>query len=287
MTDPANDLKRELVAAAGRRAAGRARRGRRVPQLGRARLVLAVAALVVAVTASLLTVAPWNGSPSHLAQAEAALRPPSGIVLYQKWVATTTSAEFACTVRHRPSELWIDQAPPHRYRARVNDAPPARSLSAGRRALACWNGQGTELGGRLDGGETTELRPPNELRPAVARFGHPVDLVADLRRALEAGTAHDEGETTRDGRTVRRIRVDPPAGCASPGCPREPTDWYVDPKTFHPVGMEGPAGIDVPGRPFLALHMDVRFLAYEELPRTAASVALTDIRAQHPRATGP
>jgi hypothetical protein len=26
--------------------------------------------------------------------------------------------------------------------------------------------------------------------------------------------------------------------------------------------------------------MDVRFLAYEELPRTAANLALTDIRAQ-------
>jgi hypothetical protein len=290
MSDPVKDLKRELVAAAERQqrhAAGHARRRRLVPHLGRTRLLLASAALAVAVTASLLSIAPWNGSPSFLARAEAALSPPGGVVLHQEWVATTTSDEFACTVRHRPSEVWIDQAPPHRYRVRMNDAPPPRSLSAGRRALACWNGKGTELGGMLDAGETLEFTPPNELRSAGARFGYPVDLVADLRHALETGTAHDEGETTCDGRTVRRIRVDPQGDCASPGCPREPTDWYVDPKTFHPVGMEGPAGIDIPGRPFLALHVVVRFLAYEELPRTAASLALTDIRAQHPRATGP
>jgi hypothetical protein len=273
MSDPVDDLKRELVAAAERQqrhAAGHTRR-----------LLVASAVLLVAAAALLLSITPWKSSPSVLARAEAALRPPGGVVLHQKWVATTTSAEFACTVRHRPSEVWIDQAPPHRYRVRLNDAPPPESLNAGRRALACWNGKGTELGGRLDAAETLEFAPPDELRPADARFGHPVDLVAELRHALEAGIAHDEGETTRDGRTVRWIRVDPP------GRPREPTDWYVDPKTFHPVGMEGPAAIDIPGRRFLALHVVVRFLAYEELPRTAASLALTDIRAQHPTATGP
>ena len=136
-----------------------------------------------------------NGGVALFAQAEAALRPPGGVVLHQEWVATTTSAEFACTVRHRPSEVWIDQAPPHRYRVRRNDAPPPRSLSTGRRALACWTGTGTELGGLLDADETLEFAPPNELRSAGAR--------------------------------------------------------------------------------------------YEELPRTAASLALADIRAQHPRATGP
>ena len=208
------------------------------------------------------------------------------MVLHQKWVATTTSAEFGCTVTHRPSEIWIDQTPPHRYRVLLSDPPPPTLLKAGRRALACWNGKGPELGGALDSDETLELVSPDELRPVKPRFVAPVDPVADLRQSLAAGTAHDEGTTTFDGRTVQRIRVDPDPRCASLGCPREPLYWYVDPKTFHPVGMEGPAGIDRPGRRFLRLDVVVRFLAYEYLPRTAANLALTDIRAQHPDATG-
>ena len=129
--------------------------------------------------------------------------------------------------------------------------------------------------------------PPNRLRIAGARFGFPVDPVADLRRSLTAGTAHDEGKTKLDGRTVKRIRIDPDTRCALPGCPRQPFYWYVDPKTFQPVGMEGPGGIAPAGRPFVRLHVVVRFLAFDYLPRTPANLGLTDIRAQHPNATGP
>ena len=54
-----------------------------------------------------------------------------------------------------------------------------------------------------------------------------------------------------------------------------------------PGAVLGPGGIASPGRAFLRLHVVVRFLAYEYLPRTAENLALTDIRAQHPNATGP
>ena len=287
MSDPVRKLKRELLAAAERQhelAAVHAGRRRVRAHLGRNRLLLASATLVVAAVASLLSTAPWNTSPSFLARAEAALRPPAGTVLHQKWVVTTTSTEFACTVRHRPNESWVDQTPPHRYRVFLNSPPPPQAL---RRALACWNGKGPELGGFLDSGETLEFVPPNTLRIAGGRFGFPVDPVADLRQSLNAGTAHDEGKTKLNGRTVERIRIDPERPCASPGCPRQPFYWYVDPKTFYPVGMEGPGGLSLGARPFLRLHVVARFLAYEYLPRTPANLALTDIRAQHPNANGP
>jgi len=287
VSDPVSDLKRELIAAAERQQRHAAAHAHRRRHLGRNRLLLAAALLVIAATASLLASAPWDSSPSFLARAEAALRPPAGVVLHQQWAATTTAAEFGCTVRHRPSEIWIDQTPPHRYRVLLSDSPPPKLLNAGRRALACWNGEGLELGGVLNSRETLEFVSPDELRSMKPRFVAPVDPVADLRRSLDAGTAHDEGTTKLDGRTVQRIRVDPDPGCAARGCPQRPLYWYVDPKTFHPVGMEGPAGIDIPGRRFLELHVVVRFLAYEYLPRTAANLALTDIRAQHPNATGP
>jgi hypothetical protein len=37
----------------------------------------------------------------------------------------------------------------------------------------------------------------------------------------------------------------------------------------------------------LRFHVVLRFETYEALPRTAANLALTDIRAQHPDAIGP
>lgn len=271
MSDPIDQLKRELLAAADRRQQPALR-----PRRSRTHFAAAAAALVLALTAAALTVQPWSGSTSVLAQAEAALRPADDVVLHQEWVATTTSKRFGCTVTHRPSALWIDQAPPHRFRVRLEDAPPPTALQRDARALACWDGAGVELGGALDTRETQELTPEGDLRPAP-RFGHPVDLVADLRRALEERRARDQGETTRDGRTVRELRVDPPTGCTARGCPREPTDWYVDPETFRPVAMEGPAVIDIPGRPLVELRSEVRFLVYEELPRTDANRRLTDI----------
>ena len=89
--------------------------------------------------------------------------------------------------------------------------------------------------------------------------------------ALECLKAYDEGKTTRDGRTVRRICLD-----ASPSaCAVSHFYAYVDPETFYPVEMDGGNG-DV-----------TRFLAFEYLPRTAANVALTNIRAQHPHASRP
>jgi hypothetical protein len=55
----------------------------------------------------------------------------------------------------------------------------------------------------------------------------------------------------------------------------------------YPVKSEGPAEIAVPGRPVVRLHFVTRYLTFEYLARTGANLALTDIEAQHPNATGP
>ena len=59
---------------------------------------------------------------------------------------------------------------------------------------------------------------------------------------------------------------------------------YVDAETFAPVQLLSPGGhIGLDGRRDLV----VRFPVFEYLPRTNANLALTNLRAQHPDATGP
>jgi hypothetical protein len=282
MGDPVRELKRELLAASERQQAP-ASAGREGLRRRRRWLLLAAATLVIAAAASLLSTAPWSTSSSFVDRAEAALKPPARSILHQTWVVTTTSDSFGCTVRHRPNESWLDQAPPHRFRLLLNVPPPP---STSRLALACGNPKGPELGGTLDSWTTLEFAPPNTLLRR-SRIGLPIDPVADLRQRLAAGTAHEAGRTTFRGRPIERIRIDPDSGCVSQGCSLEPAEWWVDPKTLQPVGFTGIGGIREPGRRFIRLRVVGWFLAYEYLPRTAANLALTDIRAQHPGATTP
>jgi hypothetical protein len=290
MSDPVSDLKQELLAAAERRhahASMRAGRGRLRGHSGRTRLLLAAATLPVAAAMALLFTAPWNNSPGFLEKAHAALTPPAGTVVHQKWELTTTSTDHACTVKRGPNEVWIDQTPPYRYRAFMNDLPPDLA-TADARVLACSSPTASEFGGTLDTGETLRFVPPNTLTVSPLRLVFRPDPVTELREAISTGAAHDEGETQLDGRTVERIRIDPPSSCPVPDCSREPSYAYVDRETFYPVQLESPHGyITPPNAPAMRLHMVVRTLTFEYLPRTPANLALTNLHAQHPDATGP
>jgi hypothetical protein len=291
MRDPVSDLRKELLAAAERRY-GHAPvpRGHRSLRghLGLRPLLLTSAALSIAAAVALLFTAPWSSSPSFLATAEAALTPPTGTVMHMKWEWTKTSTEAGCTVEVGPNEIWIDQAPPHRYRALVKELrPDLDPASATRRgpdvlALACSSGTPSEIGGEFDPpGVRLRFVPPNTLSFNQLIFEpDSLDPVADLREAIRAGQAHDEGKTELDGRTVERIRIDDPLPC----CPGEPAYWYVDPETFYPVETHAPGVMALPGR-VVRFHVVIRYPVFEYLPRTAANLALTDIRAQHPDAT--
>ena len=129
MSDPVSDLKQELLAAAERRY-GHAPvpRGHRSwrGHLGLRPLLLTSAALSITAVVALLFTAPWSSSPSFLATAEAALTPPTGTVMHMRWEWTKTSAG-GLHGRSGPNEIWIDQAPPHRYRALQNRLPPGSS----------------------------------------------------------------------------------------------------------------------------------------------------------------
>jgi hypothetical protein len=309
VSNPISDLKQELLAAAERQqahpapsedaqrsASARAIDGEDEQGSGALRrigrrpgyIVLAVGALAAAAAAALFVTIPWNNPPGVLEKAQAALTPPAGTILHEKWELTSISTNPACTVTRGPSEIWIDQEPPHRYRVLLNDLPPEPPLDP--RALVCSSGTASELGGTFDPHcsatscePSLRFTPPNTLsyQQLLFRF-HPGDFATELRESLSTGRAHDEGKTQLEGRTVERIRVDPPPTCPVPGCPREPTYLYVDPETFDPVGIHGYGSIDG-----LWQQIVIRYLTYESLPRTPANLALTDIRAQHPNAVGP
>jgi hypothetical protein len=289
MSDPVSDLKQELLAAAERQqahAAVHGGRGRLWGQFAGKRLLLATATLAAAAAVALLFTAPWTSSRGFLERAQAALTPPAGTVLHYKWVATLTSTDPACTTTRGPDEFWIDQTPPHRFRSLVNDFPDP---GVDPRALVCSDGIPAEVGGTLDRPEQTLIfEPPNTLRDSLVTFVMPQpDPLTQLRQAISDGSAHDEGKAQLDGRTVERIRIDPPSASPFPNCPPDPTYAYVDPDTFYPVEVQTRGFLTPVDGPVTCHDVVVRYLTFEYLPRTAANLALTDIRAQHPNATGP
>ena len=304
MRDPIAQLKHELLAAAERQrrhTAASTGRGRVRLPFGRYRLPRA-ATVVVAAAAALFVSSPWETAPGFLGRVQAAVAPPPGSILRVKWELTSISRDLRCKVTHGPNEIWIDQTPPQRFRVLLSENEPFGGDDL--RALACSGGGMTaEIGGTFDAEETRggpsmepsldrrpTLRfvPPNTLSSSYANWPFYFDdPVEHLREWLASGRAHDEGTMSLDGRTVRRIRIDPPADCPVASCPSKPNYAYVDPESFYPVQLECEdcGGIALPGRPIVRLRLVTRFLAYEPLlPRTEANLALTDIRAQHPNA---
>lgn len=259
--------------------------------------VVAFTALVAAAAAALFLNAPWSNSPGFLERAEAALTPPPGSVLHEKIDATSTWTRPACGVTATQAEVWIDTTPPHSYRVVLNDLPSDASR-AGPPTPGCFSGRASEVGGTYNSPLTLRYVPPNKLTPYGDQLRFDLDPAATLRSLISAGRAHDEGKTQFDGRTVERIRIDRAAACP-PGfannCPPEPSYAYVDPETFYPVAFDwitsqAEVAGGSRGRPSYR-HVRVRDVAryqtFEYLPRTDANLALTNIKAQHPTATGP
>jgi hypothetical protein len=211
-----------------------------------------------------------------------------------KWEWTSTWTRPFCTVVRGQGEVWIDGTPPHSYRFLLNDRPHPANADPG--ALGCSRGTATEYGGTYSSKQTLRFVPPNTLSVEQQRFRFPLNpALAGLRAAISKGTAHDEGKTQLDGRTVERIRIDPPSNCPPhANCPHEPEYLYVDPETFYPVQIVATSyQVEIVGGPGTSSYSHVRvrdvirYLTLEYLPRTAANLALTDIHAQHPNATGP
>jgi hypothetical protein len=269
----------------------------RVPRLTRTRpksraLALATAVAVAAAVALFLST-PWKASSGFLARAEAALS-QAGTILHMKLQTTSTWARpLACAVTYSKAEVWIDETPPNTYRILLTELPQD-PVSAVPGTRACFSERTSELGGAYDARPALRFTPPNRLSRDAVPLRFALDPAADLRKAISAGHAHDEGKTELDGRTVERIRVDTPPCRLFPNCERGPDYIYVDPDTFYPVQtVRTTFQVSIVGSPARSHYSAVgvrdvtRYLTFEYLPRTTANLALSNIRAQHPSAIGP
>jgi hypothetical protein len=224
----------------------------------RPRLVAAAAiALAGAATAVLAVTTPWNGGPDIVARAEAALVTPAGTVLHVKM--TDTYKDNLGRVVSIPTELWLDSR--GRFHGFVTDPDAGR----------------IEIGGTRDVRRSVQYDPrTNAIGPGLVTnmfyaFGDPV---AALRTELRRGHASAAGEATVAGRKVARIRL----GLVGVDCKPVVDYLFVDAKTYRPVEFR--VIVFLPNRAQLVR----RFSTYEQLPATAASLRLTDIRAVHPTA---
>lgn len=252
---------RAAVASALEREAARA--GRRT--LPRRPLVLTLsAALAVALAVVLALVAPWSGGPSIVDRAAAAIVQGSDTVLHQRVEMTSTNLATGAALGRHTLELWLDGAAPHRYRAFFQPPFTSRTLEVG--------GSAASLHAAV-------------YRPATNTFDtHSLQLritgvnaLDVIRQALASGDAVPQGTTQLDGRRVLRILVH------GSGPKRTDEVYYVDPQTYDPVEIDG-QGFLVDGAKRYHVSTVERFLTFEFLPRTAANLRLTDIRAMHPTA---
>jgi hypothetical protein len=99
-------------------------------------------------------------------------------------------------------------------------------------------------------------------RPSVAPL-HLTGPLSQIRADLASGAAHVAGTATIDGRQLHVVRL--PHGFVA----------YIDPSTYRPRFVDYPTGRGV---------VRLRVAALEYLPKTAATLPLLSLQAQHPEA---
>jgi hypothetical protein len=289
-----------------RRAAAFGRRRRSWPPQPRYLLAGALAVVVAAVV-SLTVAAPWQGGPSILDRAAAAiLTPNSRQILYERITFRPSGFVQSLTPPRRMPQgptvqirAWVDGGGPRNFRIRT-DNPHGKSFSPDGQTVVTWP---SDFGGNVGSADglsysftDRNLVPVPFFAPITKAI---LDPAAYVKASLTSGRAKVDGSTTIRGRRVVRIRI------FSRPYSRTVTSalFLVDARTYRPVRIELNAGLPFRSRvgyPLTCLTFAMiygcnnnpgphamwvyDFTDYRYLPRTAANRKLTNIHAMHPSA---
>jgi hypothetical protein len=249
--------------------------------------LLLISAAVVAAALVLTVTSPWRGGPRALDRAAAAvLVPTPGQILYESITIRPSTSGARGGVTH--VHVWIDGAPPHRFRVTFDGPRPA------------------DVGGTLGGVTGLSYAVSHDVLDPVA-FAFPIsqsdlDPAAFIKNALASGRAKLDGTTKVGGRPVLRIRVSSRDG----GRLVPIALYFVDAHTYRPVRAAilptprlDPNRLGFPlssfafpqGGFFLDLSRVNRrypfvgdFVEYRYFAATAANRKLANIQAMHPHA---
>jgi hypothetical protein len=282
---------------------------------GPRRSLLAAAACASVGSLALVLAGPWRAGPSIVDRAAAAIAVPRpNTILYERIdIRVTPPARIARKYGARAprswqgvAHAWLDGARPHRFRLTIVGAYRyANGHTAPTSPGTAVPTSPGELAGRLgnyhglayDAASRTLLPVAFDVAVTQARL----DPAAFVRAKLRARHAQVVGSATIRGHDAIRILVRARVfGQLVPVA-----TYFVDAKTYRPLRVvitnvtpgDAPS---LPGLPLASLSTLQQaslptwgaryvfdFAQYEQLPPTAATRRLTNIRAVHPRATIP
>ena len=258
----------------------------------RATLMLLVPAAVAAAVALAIT-SPWQGGPTILEKASAAIgAPTSDTVIYERFGDARGSLR-----------LWLQGGAQTRSFRSLTEYPVPERLIGQTIPAAPWGNAlrvvrsrvvRDEIGGVLGPKHVTEAFVYQDYTNTLIRYTQKptaltvldFDPVARIRSALDSGRAKVTGSTVVHGKQVQRIVVDMRDADGHPGT----ATYYADARTYTPVEIvyHHARALEYPYVPVFdnTVRDDVAFgvAAYEYLPATPHNLTLADMRKSHPEA---
>jgi hypothetical protein len=273
-----------------------------VPKRSRPRFLAAGAAVAAAAAVAVVIAGPWEGGPSILDRAAAAILTPSpNQILYERIAFRPSGIVHMGHLPTVPIEVWVDGAPGGAFRITTESPPPFPGVPG--KTYRPSPLTPVETGGHVGSSDGLSYTLSNGTLFASPFFAPitkgKLDPAEYVKESLTSGRATVDGTTIIRGRRVVRIRI-----LGRPEFKTETTAlFFVDAHTYRPVRIELNASLPFSSRvgypltcftygmaygcgPMPGAHAMwvYDFTDYRYLPRTAANLKLTRIRAMHPKA---
>lgn len=230
----------------------------------------AVVACVGVAAAGLMVASPWEGGPSIVERAAAAIAPRDDAVIHQSSV--TTQRDLAGrVVRRQKAEVWEFGQGRNWHRRSISEISGRRT----EQSITPGPDPGTSNWDLLD--LETGIAVRDVERGSINESGQ--TLMDNIRQGLEGGDWRAVRDTVIDGRTVTEL------GTGAGPWPADPTACFddrlfIDRTTYAPV-LYSTVLCKQTGQPAFGT-LESRYSVAEFLPLTPENIALTSVSAQHP-----